>query len=338
MAHPSFGLSSQLANLLFGEPSLSPTKSSMAFADTAMAAELLEPSLVHLEASDDANLTSPRMFLFHDGTGAIDHLRNLEGFLGFPCTIIPLTSRAPLDSLKAMADHYVSAILAYQPTGPYVLAGYSFGARTAFQAAKLLEAKGHVVQGLLCIDDPPFYDPAYTQASRRDICRAAACLAFAVDGSEGQAAVDLLLANKATPDALCQLVKDAASPKALSPLLQGVATMDPSIRLATTQAFVTGTCRIVVMMANAAFLKDADATPAKAHGALLRVAEAKRQQFRAHIPLTLQASPDDYGMGGYVRNVELPIRALDESHEALFSIRSIVKTAKAMNELYSTFL
>jgi thioesterase domain-containing protein len=44
-----------------------------------------------------------------------------------------------------MVDHYVAAIRANQPRGPYAVAGYSYGGAVAFEIAKRLEAAGERV-------------------------------------------------------------------------------------------------------------------------------------------------------------------------------------------------
>ncbi|MFD5493156.1 amino acid adenylation domain-containing protein [Streptomyces sp. NPDC127091] len=57
----------------------------------------------------------------------------------------------PHGSLPETAAADVAAIRAVQPTGPYTLWGYSFGARVAFEAAWLLEQAGEEVDHLLLI-------------------------------------------------------------------------------------------------------------------------------------------------------------------------------------------
>jgi amino acid adenylation domain-containing protein len=58
----------------------------------------------------------------------------------------------PLDSVEAMAAHYVAAITAANPTGPYALAGYSFGGIIAFEMARQLTAAGKTVKFLGMFD------------------------------------------------------------------------------------------------------------------------------------------------------------------------------------------
>jgi aspartate racemase len=55
-------------------------------------------------------------------------------------------------TLEIMAGDYIKEILAYQPEGPYFLAGFSFGGFVAYEMARQLSAQGYEV-GLLTILD-----------------------------------------------------------------------------------------------------------------------------------------------------------------------------------------
>ncbi|MFH8628163.1 amino acid adenylation domain-containing protein [Streptomyces vietnamensis] len=57
----------------------------------------------------------------------------------------------PYATIREMAAADVAAIRRRQPTGPYTLWGYSFGARVAFESAHLLEAAGEQVEHLFLI-------------------------------------------------------------------------------------------------------------------------------------------------------------------------------------------
>jgi amino acid adenylation domain-containing protein len=68
----------------------------------------------------------------------------------------------PLDKIEDIAAHYIAAILHQNPSGPYALAGYSFGGIIAFEMARQLEALGKEVKMLAMFDTyayrSPFYD------------------------------------------------------------------------------------------------------------------------------------------------------------------------------------
>nr|WP_225872653.1 non-ribosomal peptide synthetase/type I polyketide synthase [Pedobacter frigoris] len=73
----------------------------------------------------------------------------------------------PLERIEDIAAHYISAILAQNPNGPYALAGYSFGGIIAFEMAKQLEAQNKEVRMLAMFDTyayrTPHYDPFITK-------------------------------------------------------------------------------------------------------------------------------------------------------------------------------
>ena len=48
----------------------------------------------------------------------------------------------PLDNMEAIADFYLSEVMVQNPTGPYAIAGYSFGGYVALEMARQLKADG----------------------------------------------------------------------------------------------------------------------------------------------------------------------------------------------------
>ncbi|MEO3406874.1 amino acid adenylation domain-containing protein [Mucilaginibacter sp. CAU 1740] len=77
----------------------------------------------------------------------------------------------PLSEIKDIAAHYISAIQAQNPTGPYALAGYSFGGIIAWEMAVQLQAQGKQVKMLAMFDTyayrSPFFDPWLTMQTKR---------------------------------------------------------------------------------------------------------------------------------------------------------------------------
>ncbi|AYA36445.1 amino acid adenylation domain-containing protein [Hymenobacter oligotrophus] len=59
---------------------------------------------------------------------------------------------SPPDTIEEMATAYVAELLEHNPTGPYALAGYSFGGMVAFEMAHQLRALGKEVVLLAVID------------------------------------------------------------------------------------------------------------------------------------------------------------------------------------------
>jgi thioesterase domain-containing protein len=58
-------------------------------------------------------------------------------------------------SVESIAEHYVEALVKFQPQGPIVLGGYCVGAIIALEMAKNLRARGREVGPLLVIDGVP---------------------------------------------------------------------------------------------------------------------------------------------------------------------------------------
>ncbi len=59
---------------------------------------------------------------------------------------------SPHVCIEDMATHAIAAIRTVQPTGPYLLVGYSFGGVVAFEVARQLRASGYQV-GLVALVD-----------------------------------------------------------------------------------------------------------------------------------------------------------------------------------------
>ncbi|HEY9734726.1 MAG TPA: thioesterase domain-containing protein, partial [Trichocoleus sp.] len=60
----------------------------------------------------------------------------------------------PLQQIEPMAAHYLQAIQAVQPQGPYRLGGWSFGGLVAFEMAQQLQQAGETVSLLAILDSP----------------------------------------------------------------------------------------------------------------------------------------------------------------------------------------
>ncbi len=77
----------------------------------------------------------------------------------------------PLSNIVDIAAHYNAAIMAQNPTGPYALAGYSFGGIIAFEMAKQFEEQGKQVKMLAMFDTyayrSPYFDPWLTTQIKR---------------------------------------------------------------------------------------------------------------------------------------------------------------------------
>ncbi len=100
------------------------------------------------------------LFLVHGLGGSAIELRQLARQINVEFSVygiqaFGLCNAAPHDSVQAMASAYVEEILRVQSSGPYVLAGYSFGGLVAFEMTRLLERRGSEVRFLGLIDSYP---------------------------------------------------------------------------------------------------------------------------------------------------------------------------------------
>ncbi|MDB5008424.1 MAG: tycC [Mucilaginibacter sp.] len=68
---------------------------------------------------------------------------------------------APLTRIEDIAKHYINSIMEQNSTGPYALAGYSFGGIIAFEMARQLEALGKEVKMLAMFDTYAYRSPHY---------------------------------------------------------------------------------------------------------------------------------------------------------------------------------
>ena len=59
------------------------------------------------------------------------------------------------DSIEGLADHYIEALVKFQPEGPLIIGGYCIGAVIALDMAKKLRAMGREVGPVIAIDGAP---------------------------------------------------------------------------------------------------------------------------------------------------------------------------------------
>ena len=80
-----------------------------------------------------------------------DHMNPDQPIYGFQAK--GLDGKEPLlTSVEEIASHYNEALLATQPKGPYMLAGYSSGGIIAYEMAKQLMDKGEKISSLVLLD------------------------------------------------------------------------------------------------------------------------------------------------------------------------------------------
>ena len=106
--------------------------------------------------------SKPPLYLVHPGVGEVLIFINLARILNDDRPVYALRARgfeageSPPTTMQEMVQIYTDAIEKHNPTGPYYLAGYSFGGAIAFEIGKSLEQKGKVVAWLGILNLPPF--------------------------------------------------------------------------------------------------------------------------------------------------------------------------------------
>jgi len=96
-------------------------------------------------------------FIVGGAGGNVNNLADLGAALGQYRKVVGIQTRgilghAPRATIEEMAAENIRYIRGHQPNGPYLLAGYSAGAQTAFEMARQLVADGEQVAELVLLD------------------------------------------------------------------------------------------------------------------------------------------------------------------------------------------
>jgi len=100
------------------------------------------------------------LFLVHPGVGEVLVFLNLAKYI-VDRPIYALRARGfdsgekPFDNIPEIVSTYHAAIKATQPTGPYAIAGYSYGSMLAVEVTKVLESQGDEVKFVGVFNLPP---------------------------------------------------------------------------------------------------------------------------------------------------------------------------------------
>lgn len=136
-------------------------------------------AMVKLPSKDDGKTAKRPLFVIHAIEGVVAPLRAIASELNCPVWGLQCVADAPLDSIGDLARFYISKLKTVQAKGPYVVAGYSFGAAVAFEMVAQLEAAGEKCQ-LIMLDGSPQYLSWYTESQSKKT-------AITVSGSPAQA-------------------------------------------------------------------------------------------------------------------------------------------------------
>jgi len=152
------------SHVLIGSPTIAGLSEIIASADSPSSIsfsrrrprQVLPPALVRIKAGSSAR----PFFLVHPVGGHVYVYRHLAHYLGPELSVFGLQARGldgraePFSNIEAMASHYLEAITAVQPEGPYLLCGSSLGGIVAYEMAQQLTAKGERVAMLAMLDSP----------------------------------------------------------------------------------------------------------------------------------------------------------------------------------------
>lgn len=101
----------------------------------------------------------PNLFAIHILGYGLEYYRPLAKYLASEVNLYGLSTEFTSDrdiphprDINALADYYFRELLAFQPQGPYLLVGVSFGGVVAYEIAQKLVAQGHQVNFLGLFD------------------------------------------------------------------------------------------------------------------------------------------------------------------------------------------
>ena len=103
----------------------------------------------------------PPIFLIHGIGGNVMELNKLGKSIQRDRRVFAIQARGldgietAIESVEEMADYYLQAVRSEQPSGPYLLIGYSFGGMVALEMARRIEAAGEKVAFLAFVDAYP---------------------------------------------------------------------------------------------------------------------------------------------------------------------------------------
>jgi amino acid adenylation domain-containing protein len=118
------------------------------------------------------NGTKPPLFMVHGGGLNILNFKNVITHFDDDQPVYGIQGIGPngyenwFQTIEEMAARYIESIVKINPTGPYALAGFSFGGVVAFEMARQLEEQGKKVSIIALLDsyvDASYYYPTLRQ-------------------------------------------------------------------------------------------------------------------------------------------------------------------------------
>jgi thioesterase domain-containing protein len=145
------------------------------------------------------------LFLVHPGEGTVLCYRELAAQLGAHRPVYAFEAQASsapgpaAERIPQMAERYLAELRQVQPSGPYLLGGWSFGGLVAFEMAQRLLRAGERVEVLALLDTVVAFDappPLLTTSDLRQV-HAEAAAAYAPSPYAG--AISLFRAHDTPP-------------------------------------------------------------------------------------------------------------------------------------------
>uniref|UniRef100_A0A1A9Z5Z9 Fatty acid synthase n=1 Tax=Glossina pallidipes TaxID=7398 RepID=A0A1A9Z5Z9_GLOPL len=113
-------------------------------------------TIVRLKSKAPADSNKRPLFIASPIEGFADPLKNLAELLDCPVYGLQCTANADLDTIQSLASFYLKEVRKIQAKGPYVIAGYSFGAAVAFEMVINLQSHD-IVSNYIALDGAPKY-------------------------------------------------------------------------------------------------------------------------------------------------------------------------------------
>uniref|UniRef100_A0A6B2E4Y7 Fatty acid synthase n=1 Tax=Phlebotomus kandelakii TaxID=1109342 RepID=A0A6B2E4Y7_9DIPT len=132
------------------------------FTQELMPAEVL----VRLESNAPENSKQRPLFVIHAIEGVVAALKPLAAELNCPVWGLQCTADVPLDSFSDLAKFYIKQMKTVQSKGPYVIAGYSYGAAVAYEMAWQLEETKEKCS-VIMLDGSPSYVSTQTRLQKQ---------------------------------------------------------------------------------------------------------------------------------------------------------------------------
>ncbi|HET7461385.1 MAG TPA: amino acid adenylation domain-containing protein, partial [Longimicrobium sp.] len=121
--------------------------------------------------------SQPPLFMMYEGTGSVAYAQvlhaHVDGDIPVYALPAPSLSEPPLHTVEAMAARLVAMIRQVRPSGPYRVAGWSFGGVLAYEVATQLVGQGQAVEFVGMFDS---YAPAGPDTGPYDLAEEHALL------------------------------------------------------------------------------------------------------------------------------------------------------------------